>query len=145
MLCCSLSTYTLTYPEAHATTYDYDLMEDVSINRGLPIVDCMVSSPFHPDSVGITWLLVKSKITGVELLCRVTDTSQNVNTSNTSGKTDIERHREDKLFEFDTYSWMQLCNTRYVGEQSWYDCIIDVYELKRETHVRQISSSMLYL
>lgn len=106
------------YPSSHATTYDVDLMEQVSRNRELPIVNCMVSSPFHNKSVGRAWLFVISRTTGKMRLCRVTDTSQQV---------DIRRHQRNRLFEFDFPSWRALCGTSYVGEQPWRQCVIDVY------------------
>lgn len=107
------------YPASHATTYSVGLMEQVSITRELPIVNCMVSSPFHSESVGKTWLLVVSRVTGKMRLCRVTDTSQSI---------DMRRHQRNQLFEFDFESWRVLCGADRVGEQPWRQCVIDVYE-----------------
>lgn len=105
------------YHNAHATTYAPGLMSQVSRNRGLPIVKCMVSSPFHSKLVGTAWLWVKSKNTGVELYCRVTDTS---------GGANLLRHQRNKLFEFDFTSWKKLCGTKRINEQPWRQCRIDV-------------------
>lgn len=108
---------TVKYRNAHATTYAPGLMAQASRNRGLPIVKCMVSSPFHSKSVGKVWLWVKSRNTGVELLCRVTDTSEDV---------DIARHQRNRLFEFDFTSWKKLCGTKRINDQPWRQCKIEV-------------------
>jgi hypothetical protein len=54
----------------YAAHYRPGLMAKVSRNRGLPVVSCMVASPFH--RVG-TWLTVTSRKNGRSLRCRVTD------------------------------------------------------------------------
>jgi len=103
--------------DGYATTYSPDpsprSMEQVSRNRELPIVKCMVASPFH--EIG-DWIRVKSKNTGVMLRCRVTDVS---------APEDEARHRKNKLFEFDFTSWKKLCGTTFVGEQPWRQCEIE--------------------
>lgn len=48
-------------------------MEQVSLNRGWPIVGCMVSSPFAP--LG-EWVTVTSQLNGLSRQCRVTDEPQ---------------------------------------------------------------------
>lgn len=52
----------------YAARYRAGLMQQVSRNRGLPIVRCMVASPYHP--IG-TWVTVSSKYGSRR--CRVTD------------------------------------------------------------------------
>jgi len=104
--------------DAHATTYEPGLMEIASKNHGLPPADCMVSSPFHDPGI---WLRVDSRNTGRILICR---------TSDVSAEADIDRHQRARLFEFDVLSWQILCGTIRIGEQSWRDCHIDVYEIE---------------
>jgi len=66
-------------------------MEQVARNRGMPQVDCMVSSPRYP--LG-TWVWVWGDNTGVLLRCRVTDESADTDTSGRgSSESDRERHK----------------------------------------------------
>jgi hypothetical protein len=100
--------------EGHATTYAPGMMAQVSHNRGLPIVECMVASPFH--EIG-DWIYVKSNKTGAILKCRVTDISM---------PKDQARHQRNRLFEFDFTSWKKLCGTHRIDEQPWRQCKIEV-------------------
>ncbi len=54
-----------------AARYRAGMMEEVSRNRGLPIVRCMVASPYHP--IG-AWVTVSSQYGSRR--CRVTDVPQ---------------------------------------------------------------------
>ena len=75
----------------HAPHYDKGLMEQVSRNRDLPIVACMISSPRYP--IG-TWVWVFGLNTGVLLHCRVTDESADMDTSGLSRReSDRQRHK----------------------------------------------------
>lgn len=56
-----------------ASHYSKGVMEKVSRVRHLPVVSCMIASPYHP--IG-TWLTVKGLKTGKVRKCRVTDVPQ---------------------------------------------------------------------
>lgn len=82
----------------YAPHYAPKVMTRVSRVRKLPIVDCMVSSPYY--KIG-TWLTVKGLDTGVTLRCRVTDVS---------GPRDRARHiRTKRIVELDYRVTRAIC------------------------------------
>lgn len=81
-----------------ALYYRPGMMERVSANRGMPVVDCMVSSPYEKLN---TWLYVQGP-KGAKW-CRVTDVSH---------PKDRARHIQRGLvIEFDNRSARQVCGT----------------------------------
>lgn len=60
------------YHDGIAKWYSEGVMEQVARNRGMPIQDCMTSSPRYP--IG-TWVLITGQETGVSEECIVTDVS----------------------------------------------------------------------
>ena len=95
--------------------YARGVMERVSANRDMPMVECMVSSPVY--EVG-AWVWVYGTRTGVLLHCRVTDVSH---------PRDVERHkRTGRIAELGWQNTKALCgatNERVV------DCPILVVRL----------------
>lgn len=61
-----------TVMEGYAPRYSPGVMERVSRNRDMPLVGCMVSSPYYP--IG-TWVIVYGVNTDRAIRCRVTDVS----------------------------------------------------------------------
>lgn len=96
----------------YAARYDPGVMESAAYNRGMPIVSCMVSSPVYP--LG-TWVYIQGLNTGKILLCRVTDVSADVDTSNnpkSSGLTDRQRHIRDLLWaELGYLNTVDICGS----------------------------------
>lgn len=82
-----------------AAHYAPGVMERVSLNRGMPIVECMIASPRH--TIG-QWVIVEGVNTGRRLRCRVTDTSQ---------PQDKTRHLDAGLFELGWANTMELCGS----------------------------------
>jgi len=82
-----------------AAHYAPGLMEQVSLNRGMPIVGCMIASPRH--DIG-QWVVVEGRNTGRRLRCRVTDTSH---------PWDKARHLRTRLFELGYANTMDLCGS----------------------------------
>lgn len=80
------------WPSSHS-------MEQVAINRGMPIVGCMIASPRH--AIG-QWVIVEGRNTGKRLRCRVTDTSKPV---------DWQRHMDEGLFELGYGVTEDLCGS----------------------------------
>jgi hypothetical protein len=72
-----------------AAHYDIGAMEGVAYTRKLPIVRCMISSPFH--GIG-AWYRITSLVTGKTLDCRVTDVS---------APEDEARHRRKSQLELE--------------------------------------------
>lgn len=103
----------------YAPHYGVNVMERVAIKRDLPIVHCMVSSPY--EQIG-TWVTVRSRVNGKVLACRVTDVSANK---------DRARHKRLKrVIELNWTSAKILCELRYVGEKSPKQCPVEVTVLK---------------
>ncbi len=70
----------------YAARYAPGVMDRVAVNRGMPSVGCMISSPLYP--IG-EWVYVYGKVTGERLKCRITDTS---------APKDKARHIRNRLF-----------------------------------------------
>lgn len=99
----------------YAPHYGKGVMERVSRNRKLPLVKCMVSSPY--EIIG-TWLEVKSLIDQDVLVCRVTDVSADK---------DRPRHiKKHWAVELDFTSAKILCNIKSVGEKPARACPVEV-------------------
>lgn len=94
-----------------AAHYAPGVMERVSLNRGMPIVSCMIASPRHP--IG-TWVIVEGLNTGKRLRCRVTDTS---------APEDKRRHLAQGLFELGWANTVDLCGSTRLRNR---DCPIRV-------------------
>jgi hypothetical protein len=83
-----------------APHYAPGVMERVADIRGMPRVDCMVSSPIYP--IG-DWVYVYGVSTQALRYCQVTDTSQT---------RDRARHiRTHRIVELDYKSTIALCGT----------------------------------
>lgn len=105
----------------YAPHYGIGVMERVSRVRKLPVVPCMVSSPYQ--KIG-TWVQVISLIDGDTLECRVTDVSA-----------DKDRPRHIKshwAVELDFNSAKVLCNISKVGEQPARKCPVKVTVISHE-------------
>lgn len=106
---------------AHQTRHGYaahyrpHLMERVSRVRGLPVVPCMVASPYH--RIG-TWLTVTSARRGKTLTCRVTDVPH------PRDRASIIRRRI--VVELDFRSARILCGIEYVGQEPPWACPVGV-------------------
>lgn len=99
----------------YAPYYSEGVMERVSANRGLAIVDCMVSSPRYP--IG-TWVWVWGSNTGVLLHCRVTDVSADTDTSG-RGRRESDRERHLRLgweLELGHNEAIALCSLKAMRE-----------------------------
>lgn len=104
----------------YAPHYSPGVMERVSRNRGLPIVNCMVSSPYQ--KIG-TWLRVTSLIDGDSLDCRVTDVS---------APKDRPRHIASRwAVELDWNSAKILCNINKVGQEPPRKCPVTATVLSK--------------
>src|SRR4051812_13547461 len=60
----------------YASIYSPGVMGRVSKIRGLPLVGCMIATPFV-NKVGV-WVTVRSEVTGERTRCRTTDVVRNV-------------------------------------------------------------------
>lgn len=104
----------------YAPHYGIGTMERVAHNRELPIVNCMVSSPY--ETIG-TWVSVHSDKYNITKRCRVTDVS---------APKDKARHiKKHWAVELDWKSAKELCNLRYVGEKPPKACPVTVITLGR--------------
>lgn len=107
---------------AHQTRHGYavhyrpHLMERVSRNRGLPIVGCMVASPYH--RIG-TWLTVSSAQRGRTLHCRVTDVPH--------PRDRAQIIRRQIIVELDFESAKILCGIRRVNEAPPSACRVQTW------------------
>lgn len=95
-----------------AAHYGVGTMERVSRRRGLPVVGCMASSPWHP--IG-TWYRITSLVTGVTADCRITDVS---------APEDEARHRRKGQLELGWSVTPTMCGISRVGEQPPRACPI---------------------
>lgn len=89
-------------------------------NRGLPLVDCMMVSPWH--DIG-EWLEVESGVNGKVKRCRVTDVAVGE---------DLQRHMRTRLVELDWPSAKELCDITKVGERPPRDCPVTIIEIEGE-------------
>lgn len=99
----------------YAPHYREGMMEQVARNRGMEIVDCMVSSPIEP--LG-SWVYVESQVTGFESWCRVTDVS-------------APEHRDshiakNRMLEFGWSITPQMCGISYVAQEPPEKCPVIV-------------------
>lgn len=98
----------------YAVHYSPNLMEQVSHNRGMEIVPCMISSPRYELN---QWLYVYGHNTGKTLLCRTTDVSH---------PKDKPRHLEQNLLvELDYNSNWSICGSDKIRR---IDCTVSVVE-----------------
>jgi hypothetical protein len=97
--------------EGIAAHYDPGLMERVSRNRHMPIVDCMFASPLW--KMGSWWKITGVK-TGKSRICRVTDTSQD---------RDRARHIRTHLVELDHDSAASICGSLRLANR---DCPVRI-------------------
>lgn len=115
----------------YASHYNIGLMEKVSRNRNMQIVECMVSSPYY--EIG-DWLLITSS--HYIQICRKTDTSH---------PNDKARHiKTRRIIELDFNSAKKLCNISRVGQEKPEKCPIKVTKLvfkKVKDHGYKRSSS----
>lgn len=104
----------------YAPHYSPGVMERVSKVRKMPLVNCMVSSPY--EKIG-TWLKVTSLIDGDSLDCRVTDVSH---------PRDRARHiASNWAVELDWNSAQILCNISRVGQEPPRKCPVNAVVLSR--------------
>lgn len=101
----------------YAAHYNTGLMERVSRNRDMDIVDCMIASPFH--KIG-HWVYVESKKNNKVKLCRVTDVPQPADRASII--------RRGIIAELDFTSAKELCNIKRVNEAPPRQCPITIYE-----------------
>lgn len=102
-----------------APYYNPGKMERVSRIRGMPLVACMVSSPYEP--LG-TILSVYGSNTGTTLECRVTDVS---------GPRDRARHiKKGYAVELDYISAGKICGKGF-AKRSPKSCPVKVTVLRR--------------
>lgn len=99
----------------YAPHYRPGVMENVASNRGMEIVDCMVSSPIEP--LG-SWVYIHSLVTGYESWCRVTDTS---------APQDRDRHiQKNRMIEFGWSITPQMCGITHVAQEPPEACPVEV-------------------
>lgn len=92
--------------EGYGPRYSPGVMERVSRKRGLPIVDCMVSSPVYP--IG-TWVWVYGSNTGALEHCRVTDVSH---------PRDKARHlRTKRVAELGYNEAIRFCSRKHINHR----------------------------
>lgn len=100
-----------------AAHYSKGLFERVSRNRDLPVVDCMIASPFH--QIG-EWVIVRGLKTETTRRCRVTDTSQ---------PRDKPRHIKSKSFDLDYESAKEICGSVTEPRRACPIEVIDVEDI----------------
>jgi len=99
----------------YAAHYRPNLMERVSRNRGLPIVDCMIAAEGR---IG-QWLNVRSRINGNVERCRITDVC---------APRDCPRLRKAGIIvEFGWPAARRFCVLRRYGEKPPRDCPVEVF------------------
>jgi hypothetical protein len=93
--------------EGYAPRYAKGVMARVSINRGMPIVGCMISSPTLP--LG-SWVYVYGRRTRALRYCRITDVS---------APKDRERHiRTRRIAELGYPEALSICGVEYINGSS---------------------------
>ncbi|GIV96926.1 MAG: hypothetical protein KatS3mg057_1583 [Herpetosiphonaceae bacterium] len=124
VLSVTLASLVLIYPAqteyvGFAAHYRPGLMTQVAHNRGMPLVDCMVASPFLP--LG-TWVTVESQKYGVRKICRVTDVAHPRDRENII--------RRGIVIELDFQSATQICRISYYGQEPPRACpvIVSLYQ-----------------
>lgn len=99
----------------YAAHYQSGMMEGVSYYRGMPLVDCMIASPY--EQLG-TWLEVTSLLNGTVKECRVTDIAAPDDRDNIISR--------GIVIEFDLASAMIMCNISYYGQEPPRACPVYV-------------------
>lgn len=94
--------------------YGVGVMERVSRNRGMPIVEHMCSSPFYGEAYLGEWIRVESLLTGEIIDCRITDVSQ-------------DEHRQAQIeggrwLEVGWPTAQQICLNKTVGDKHPNEC-----------------------
>lgn len=107
--------------DGYAAHYRPGLMTQVAQNRGMPVVDCMVASPFLP--LG-TWVIVESQKYGVRKVCRVTDVAHPRDRDNII--------RRGIVIELDFQSATQVCRISFYGQEPPRACPVRVLPLRRQ-------------
>jgi hypothetical protein len=99
-----------------APRYGKGGMELVSHNRDLPLVGCMVSSPYY--DVG-EWVLVYGYNTDRALRCRITDVSDpTVKCRNGRCESDKARHiRTKRITELSYPAALALCGRKHINHR----------------------------
>lgn len=110
-----------------------DIMIGVAHVNGLPVKECMISTPLlngpgQENTLGMM-VTVESLVTGAVRECQVTDTSQDVNTSGRGdpNESDRERHiRQKKYVEFGWTITPTMCGLSYPGQEPPRACPIRI-------------------
>lgn len=102
--------------KGYAAHYSPNVMERVSKNRGMPIVDCMIATPRGP--LG-EWVTVESRLTGAVKECRITDIAHPRDRAN------IEKR--GIVAEFGYANIKEMCNLNYYGEEPPRACPVTLY------------------
>ena len=101
--------------EGYAAHYRPDVMEQVSANRNMPIVDCMIATAYA--DLG-DWVIVTSHVTGATLTCRVTDIPQDYDRQSI-----IER---GIVVEFGWANTPMMCNLSHYGQEPPSACPVSL-------------------
>jgi len=104
----------------YAAHYRPGLMEQVAQRRNMPLVDCMISSPWHPLN---TWMRIESNVNGEFAYCRTTDVS---------APRDQARHKRRQLIELDWRTAQRLCAISRVAERSPRACPVHIEVISEE-------------
>lgn len=94
--------------------YAPGVMERVARRRGMELVDCMMTSPWHPLN---TWIRIESKVNGEVAMCRTTDLS---------APRDKRRHQKQRLIEVDWKTARRLCAIRRVNQKPPRSCPVSM-------------------
>jgi hypothetical protein len=105
---------------AVAAHYAPGVMERVAELRGMPLVDCMLSSPWH--ELG-EWVRVESMVNDEVAICRATDVS---------APEDHARHLKRKLVELDWPTAKRLCELSRLGEKPPDECPVLIDKLRAD-------------
>lgn len=103
----------------YAAHYRPELMQEVSYNRSMPVVDCMIASPY--ESLG-TWLIVRSRYNGAWSWCRVTDIAHP-----DDRQTIIDR---GIVAELSFEQAQRMCGIEYYAQEPPSACPVDVFVLR---------------
>lgn len=98
-----------------AVRYNPGVMERVSRNRKLPVVDCMLA---HPTLKIGAWAWVEGQKTDVRRRCRVTDTSH---------PRDRARHIRTRRIELDYESSRAICGGWWKGKAT--ECPVSLWSV----------------
>lgn len=104
----------------YAAHYRPGLMEQVARRRNMTLVDCMISSPWHPLN---TWMRIESNVNGEIAYCRTTDVS---------APRDRARHKRRQLIELDWQTAKRLCAISRVAERPPRACPVKIEVITEE-------------